>query len=202
MNTKVKICGLTTEQEAEILNVNGADYAGLVLFYEKSKRYNTIWNARSILSRLDPQIKKVAVTVSPTREQVQMIQQMDFQILQIHGKLTGEVREVIHIPIWYAHHISKESELPGSSSDPLITGYLVDGAEPGSGKVFDWERLNAFDRGGKSMILAGGLNPDNVQQAIKILQPDIVDVSSGVENEHGKDEKKIKEFIRKVREYE
>jgi len=202
MDVKVKICGLTTIQETLMLNKYKADYAGFVMFYEKSKRFNTVQNTWQILRYLDRTIKKVAVTVSPTTDQVRMIEQMDFQILQVHGKLSDEVRQMVKIPVWYAYPISENTILSEYRNDPKISGYLLDGAVPGSGKTFEWSSLKEFDRNNKMLILAGGLTPENVQNSIEVLQPDIVDVSSGVEGEHGKDENKIKEFIRKVRTHE
>lgn len=181
-----------------MLNACRADYAGFVLFYEKSRRNNTVQNAWQVLRYLDRNIKRVAVVVSPTLEQVKMIEQMDFHIIQVHGALSDEVLGEIRLPVWRAYNIRDDMK-PEEVSSPKICGYVLDGAKPGSGEAFDWEALGSFQRGDKKLILAGGLHAGNVESAIEILRPDVVDVSSGVEGRDGKDAVKIKEFIGKVR---
>lgn len=199
MRTKVKICGLTKSSEAVMLNKYGADYAGFVMFYEKSKRNNTVQNAWNVLRYLDRKIQKVAVVVSPTLEQIRMIERMDFQAVQIHGELSGEVLEEIRLPIWRAYNL-RDQKVPEGLDSPKVSAYVLDGGVPGNGKTFDWEALKCFDRRDKLLVLAGGLNAENVREAAELLRPDVVDVSSGVEGEDGKDAQKIKEFIGRMRE--
>lgn len=199
MKTKVKICGLTKPSEAQMLNKYGADYAGFVMFCEKSKRNNTVQNAWQVLRYLDRKIQRVAVVVSPTLEQIRMIEQMDFQAVQIHGDLPAELLEKIRLPVWRAYNI-KDGAVPKEADSPKVSAYVLDGGVPGAGKPFDWEALKRFQRGGRMMVLAGGLNEENVREAIDILHPDVVDVSSGVEGENGKDALKIKGFIGRVKE--
>ena len=201
MKTKVKICGLTKPSEAQMLNKYGADYAGFVMFYEKSKRNNTVQNAWQVLRYLERKIQRVAVVVSPTLEQIRMIEQMDFQAVQIHGELPGELLEEIRLPVWRAYNL-KDKMAPEEASSPKISAYVLDGSIPGAGKTFDWEAMKHFQRGDKMLVLAGGLNEENVKEAMDILHPDVVDVSSGVEGEKGKDALKIKGFIGRVREKE
>ena len=201
-STKVKICGLTTTREAGMLYKSGADYAGVVMFYPKSRRNNSVQNAWQILRYIPREIQRVAVTVSPTLEQLKIIQQMDFHILQVHGELSEEVLEAASLPIWRAYNMAEGQEAPEiSAREEKIEGWVLDGAVPGSGKAFDWERLCKFDRGDKLLILAGGLNEENVGTAVETLRPDVVDVSTGVESEGGKDAGKIKKFVRKVKQY-
>ncbi|MCI5995703.1 MAG: hypothetical protein MRZ45_07140 [Blautia sp.] len=88
--------------------------------------------------------------------------------------------------------------LPEEASSPGISAYVLDGSVPGSGKTFNWDALKHFQRGDKMLVLAGGLNEENVSEAIEKLHPDVVDVSSGVEGENGKDALKIKGFIEKI----
>ena len=82
-----------------------------------------------------------------------------------------------------------------------IVGYVFDAQEPGSGKVFDWSLVKTLPKDGKILILAGGLNPENVAKAIEYIHPDGVDVSSGVEygDKNGKDPEKIKRFVENAR---
>jgi phosphoribosylanthranilate isomerase len=208
---KVKICGLTRPEEAAYLNEAGADYAGFV-FFKKSKRNVTISQAKEIKSRLNKKIQAVAVTVSPEAELVRKLEKASFSILQIHGELTAEVLEMAQLPIWYAVNIADAGQLaqrtdflgalPQRLSDK-IEALVVDGAEYGSGKTFDWtKQLPTKLFSGRKFVLAGGLNAGNVREGIARFAPDIVDVSSGVEGTSGKDEKLIFDFIRKAKENE
>ena len=250
---KVKICGITTMKEADWLNAAGADYAGFV-FYEKSKRNVSMMDAVMIKKSLYPSVKTVAVTVSPTVEQLRAIEIAGFDILQVHKTLSLDVLRECKLPIWRAFNIGAcadvsgtdhtvaagvgetgtmvqtESRMDGADQtgdqaqsqpqsaaseaeqeerarleDALIEAYVLDGVEFGSGKTFDWTSGSVAGIkalfGEKKLVLAGGLTPSNVAEGIRIFEPDIVDVSSGVEKEFGsgKDEEKIQKFISEVR---
>ncbi len=203
MAVQTKICGITSVREAGLLNACPPDYAGFVMFYEKSKRNNTVDQAKRILEVLDPKIQRVAVTVSPTLEQIHVLSQMDFQVLQIHGTFSEEVAKACTLPIWRAYHVVAGQEPDRDLQEyGKVTGYVLDGASPGSGEPFSWKALQSFCRNDKMLILAGGLCAENVEAAIKTLSPDVVDVSTGVEGTSGKDAWKIKEFIGKVKAHE
>ena len=197
----IKICGLRTEKDAAHLNKNQVDFAGFILFYPKSKRFVTIEQAVSIKKILNPEIKTVAVTVSPTLSQLKEIEIAGFDYIQIHGTLEKVVLEEAQIPIFRAFNISDGTEYGKLDRHANIAGYVLDGKIPGNGETFDWTLLKQFDKQDKMLMLAGGLNAENVEKAILEVQPDIVDVSSGVENVNimGKDPAKIKEFVDKVR---
>ena len=199
-DVKIKICGLTTVEEAKYLNENQVDYAGMVLFFPKSKRNITVEQAGQILSALDCNIKTVAVTVSPTLEQALQIKKAGFSYLQVHGTLTEEVRKA-GLPILKAFNGKDADTLRDYADCKEMVGYVFDAAEPGSGKTFDWKQMKDVPRDGKLFLLAGGLNPGNVKEAVKCVKPDGVDVSSGVEYEGrpGKDPKKITAFVDSVR---
>ena len=201
---QIKICGLVSTKDAIYLNRYGVDYAGMVLYFPKSKRCITIDKAKEIMDALQPSIKKVAVTVSPTLEQVQEIEAAGFDILQVHGKLQQDVLNKTKLPIFRAFNIKDTSVVGLYNIYPQITGYVFDGEIPGGGKTFDWSLLDTLrdpKSRPKKLILAGGLHADNVLDGIHCLNPDIVDVSSGVEiqNGIGKDEEKIKAFVHAVR---
>lgn len=201
--SKVKICGLTEIREAEIVNQYSADYAGMVLFYPKSRRNLTIGKAKEIITVLSSNIKKVAVVVSPTVEQIKNCKEAGFDYIQIHGICTKEVLYQSELPVFLAINIGNGGigEVMGHQK---IIGYTLDGKVPGNGETFDWKLVKSFNRQGKLFMLAGGLTPENVAESIHILKPDIVDVSSGVEykNGKGKDPEKISQFIREVRKRE
>jgi len=161
-STKIKICGLTSPAEARYLNENHVDFAGMVLFFPKSKRNISIEQAKDIMAALDASIKRVAVVVSPSIEQIRQIEAAGFDYVQIHGEIP-------------------ETEAEAAKAIP---------------KTFDWKLVDNIPRDEKLLLLAGGLNPDNVRMAIEAVHPDGVDVSSGVENDNGagKNPERIRAF--------
>lgn len=203
-NTKIKICGLTSPAEARYLNENHVDFAGMVLFFPKSKRNISIEQAKEIMAALDASIKRVAVVVSPSIEQVRQIEAAGFDYVQIHGEIPEtetEAEAAIAIPILKAFNVSDMDSYEKYHNDSRIAGYVFDAIEPGSGKTFDWKLVDNIPRDEKLLLLAGGLNPDNVRMAIEAVHPDGVDVSSGVENDDkaGKNPEKIHDFVAAVK---
>ena len=203
-NTKVKICGLTSPAEARYLNENHVDFAGMVLFFPKSKRNISIEQAMEIMAALDASIKRVAVVVSPSIEQVRQIEAAGFDYVQIHGEIPEtetEAEAAIAIPILKAFNVSDMGSYEKYHNDSRIAGYVFDAIEPGSGKTFDWKLVDNIPRDEKLLLLAGGLNPDNVRMAIEAVHPDGVDVSSGVENDDkaSKNPEKIRDFVAAVK---
>lgn len=199
--TMIKVCGLTEVREAEYLNRFKIDFAGFVLFFQKSKRNISIEKAEEIMKYLDKNIKKTAVVVSPAKEQIIDICNSGFDYIQIHGKIEEEVLKMAQIPVLKAFNVDDMDEFKTYSSNEKIAGYVFDAAEPGSGRSFDWDILSQIERDGKLFILAGGLNQDNVRKAVAAVNPDMVDVSSGVENDDGfgKDILKIEKFVKQIR---
>lgn len=203
--TKIKICGLTSPKEAVWLREQQVDYAGMVLFFPKSKRNITPQKAAEILEALGDSIIKVAVVVSPTVEQISQIERLHFDIVQIHGQVLPEVIEALQIPFWRAFNVENMQEYEQYASCEKCTGYIFDAQTPGSGKTFDWKLIPELPRGGKLFMLAGGLSPENVAEAVRHIAPDGVDVSSGVEfcsediSRQGKDPERIRTFVQAVR---
>lgn len=198
---KIKICGLTDKKEAEYLNRNHVDFAGMVLFFPKSKRNITIEQAKDIMQALDSGIRKVAVVVEPDLEQVWEIESAGFDYIQIHGDLKEDILKQTKIPIWKAFNIQDMEAYETYHKCSQIAGYVFDAQEPGSGKTFDWSLVKKLPRDEKLFLLAGGLTPDNVQEAISYVHPDGVDVSSGVEysDKPGKDGEKVDLFVKYAR---
>lgn len=197
----VKICGLTRPEEAGYLNENGADLAGFVLFFPKSKRNITVDRAREIMALLDKMIKTVAVVVAPSATEINVIADAGFDLVQIHGDVSGELLQLAAergLKVLKAFNVSDMDKYEYFHSRPEIVGYVFDAAVPGSGQTFDWSLVKDIPRDEKLLILAGGLHPGNVAEAVAALQPDGVDVSSGVEFDgdvfRGKDPDKISEF--------
>lgn len=199
--TKIKICGLMSKADAELVNALNIDYTGVVMFFPKSHRNMEPAAAKAIVSAVKNSIRTVAVVVAPTVEQIREIERCGFDMIQIHGELREEVLEACSLPILKAFNVSDMDMLERFNETDKIIGYVFDAAEPGSGKTFDWSMLQSLPRGGKLTILAGGLTAQNVGKAIEFLHPDGVDVSSGVENESGTGKSPIKaaQFVAAVR---
>ena len=205
---KIKICGITRENEVELLNELHVDYAGFVLFFEKSKRNMDLNRAVELKNRLKS-TRSVAVVVEPTLEQARLIEEAGFDVLEVHGKLMEDIEEQCDITIWKAVNVKNDdgevhnSRLETFLEDDRISAIVMDAADAGSGETFDWNVLLNEDFGAKDFVLAGGLNPINVGSAILKLNPDVVDVSSGVEYTDktimGKDAQKVIEFVENTR---
>ena len=206
--TKVKVCGLTREEEAEMLADCRVEFAGMVLFFPKSKRNVTLQQAEKILAALKKYgvSKSVAVTVSPTKEQVEQIMRLGFDYVQIHGTLSDEVHDVLRIPVIRAVNVAGETaedkesirrQLESVLADEKTAGILFDGSSPGAGKTFDWSILKAVPD--HRYFLAGGLGTENIKEAIQIYHPAVIDLSSSVETDGKKDRKKILAAVKAVR---
>ena len=201
---QVKICGLTSMDDVHIIEKYGADYAGMVLYYPKSRRNIDINLAAVLVAQLKKSdIKSVAVVVSPDVSQLEAIQNAGFDYIQIHGEVPDEVLQAADLKIWKAFNVTDLSEFDRYNKRKEICGFVLDAAAPGSGQVFEWDLLKKLPETDKMKLLAGGLDPENVEQALMLKGIDGVDTSSGVEKEDGKgkDRKKIELFIEKVREW-
>ena len=199
--TKIKICGITCREDVEILNDFLPEYAGFVMFFPKSRRNISAQTAVSLLSLLDKRIKTVAVTVCPTAQQVSEIAECGFDYIQVHGEVESAVIDNSPIPVFKAFNVSDVDNVSIFAKNQKVCGYVFDAASPGSGKTFEWDILKNISHDDKLYVLAGGLDCKNVSIAIERINPDIVDVSSGVENESktGKSREKTAEFVRTVR---
>lgn len=199
--TKIKICGITCREDVEILNEFLPEYAGFVMFFPKSRRNISAQTAVSLLSLLDKRIKTVAVTVCPTAQQVSEIAECGFDFIQMHGEVESAVIDNSPIPVFKAFNVSDVDNISIFAKNQKVCGYVFDAASPGSGKTFEWDILKNISHDDKLYVLAGGLDCKNVSIAIERINPDIVDVSSGVENEArtGKSREKVAEFINLAR---
>ena len=212
--TEIKICGIKDAGEITYLNETNVSYAGFVL-YPPSKRYIKIEDTGQLLDKLNQNIRKVAVTVSPDLKLIEAIEQAGFDIIQIHGEIDIEILKQCKIPVWLAVNLQKQeiwAEYMKYTNYENVQAVLVDAKDFGSGKTFDWSSYTdqymktsyasfrkQLKQTNKKFILAGGLTPDNVKEGIRIFSPDIVDVSSGVEGSNGKDFDKIIKFVEQVR---
>ena len=199
--TKVKICGLKNPTDIKCINTLSPDFAGFVMFFEKSHRNISVQTAQKLLALLDKNIKSVAVTVSPTEEQLEQIYNLGFDYVQIHGNITDEVLKNSKTPIIRAINVSGTDSLTDLDNYKNVKGILFDSAVPGSGQGFDWTLLKKLPKTDKMLFLAGGLTADNVAAAICQVHPYAVDVSSGVElsDKSCKDFELVRAFIENAR---
>ena len=197
------------------VNLYEPEYVGMVMYFPKSSRNVTEELAKTLATKIKPGINKVAVTVNPSLEQALTIKQIGFDYIQIHGDASQEVIDGITLPVIRAINISEnnsigkfEKELEKLAVCNNIYGVLFDAGTPGSGRTFDWTSIGRIQetvrKSGLKLFLAGGLNEHNVSEAVSRVNPDVVDVSSGVEYDDlpsgsGKDADKIKKFIENAR---
>ncbi|MCI7418722.1 MAG: phosphoribosylanthranilate isomerase [Clostridium sp.] len=201
-NPLIKICGITSEEEIGYIAKAGINYAGFVLFFKKSKRNLSLERAEKLIAKLPADIASVAVTVSPTKEQVEVVVDAGFSAIQIHGKVEDSVITSCQIPVLKAFNVSDMDAFSHYEQMDQVTGFVMDAAVPGSGKTFDWDLLQKLPSTEKQVLLAGGLNPDNVGEALAACAGKIdgVDTSSGVERTdgNGKSKERIEAFVRAV----
>lgn len=195
----VKICGVTNEDDALLAVAMGADAVGFV--FAPSPRQIAPQRAYDIARRLPPEILTVGVfrNEMPSRV-IDIVHRAGVKAAQLHGDETPEAtREVAARVRWVIKAFSAGSHRLGGAGDYGTDLILLDAPEPGSGKVFDWG-LAAEAPTGLRVIVAGGLTPDNVAEAIDATEPWGVDVSSGVERSPGrKDPRLVKSFIERAR---
>lgn len=202
-NPLIKICGITSEEEIGYIAKAGINYAGFVLFFQKSKRNLSLERAENLVAKLPEDIASVAVMVSPTKEQVEAVVDAGFSAIQIHGKVEDSIITSCQIPVFKAFNVSDMDAFSHYEEMDEVAGFVMDAAVPGSGKTFDWDLLQKLPSTEKQVLLAGGLNPDNVGEALVACAGKIdgVDTSSGVEctDGNGKSKERIEAFVRVVR---
>ena len=191
--TKVKICGLSTKEAVETAVSAGADYIGFV--FAPSKRQVTLEQAADLAKTTPATVKKVGVFVSPSRaELLEAIEKVGLDLIQVHGQVADDLFEYLPCAGIQAVQVDEEGHVPNSRADYL----LFDAPVAGSGQTFDWGQLDTTGLA-QPFFIAGGLNEDNVAQAIQHFTPYAVDVSSGVETDGQKDHEKIRRFIERVK---
>ena len=198
---KVKICGLTRDEDVKAAVAAGADAIGFV--FTASPRRISIDTAVRLSSYVPKGVLRVGLLLDQDRSEIdQVINSVSIDVLQFHGSETEQECCVFGLPWLKAVAMENaESAKQAESEYPGAMGLLLDshatGKRGGSGKVFDWSLSRPI---AKPIWLAGGLNSANVAQAIHVVRPFAVDVSSGVEAAPGiKDASRIRTFIKAVR---
>jgi len=202
---KIKLCGFTEVANIETAIDYGCNFIGVV-FAKNSIRYVDP-NSAKILSKIIPNsVERVAVVVDETLENLQKINQ-NFQpnFFQLHGnediKYIENLKKIFpKISIIKAISIFSKNDLTKIKNfDNHIDYFLLDNKNPGSGEVFDWSILQDFNPS-KPYFLSGGININNIDEAIKIANPDFIDISSGIEEIKGiKSSKLIIEILQKIK---
>lgn len=196
-NVKVKICGLKTMEDISYVNEVKPEYVGFV--FANSKRMITPSMAEMMRKRLDPSIIPVGVFVDePADNVIRILERGVVEIAQLHGNETEEdiekIQQATGKEVIKAVQVKSADDIKrwqNSKAD-----YLLLDSGKGSGVVLDWSIIEEMHG---PFFLAGGLNSDNVKEAVERVHPYAVDVSSGVETEGRKDERKIRAFLEKVR---
>jgi phosphoribosylanthranilate isomerase len=200
MRVRVKICGITGEDDARAAIDAGADALGFI-FYPASPRFVSVRRAAQAARVVPPFVARVGVFVNPNNEQVvEAMTECGLDVLQFHGEESPAFCTAFGRKAVKAFRVRDESSLKELPAFP-VDAWLLDSHVPdkpgGSGERFNWNLAVAAKRYGRPIILAGGLTPENVAEAVRLVQPFAVDVSSGVEAAPGKkDVEKMRAFVR------
>ena len=198
---KVKICGITTLEDALFSIEHGADALGFV--FAKSPRQISPAQAEKIIRKLPPFIERVGVFVDEIPHHMQKLaRELGLTAVQLHGREIPEFCAHLHpLTVIKSINVNNKNDINIISAYNSVHAILLDsfvaGKNGGSGKTFDWSLAKLAVKFDKPIILSGGLTAKNVKEAIKKVNPYGVDVSSGVESKPGKkDKKKIAEFLK------
>ena len=211
MTLDIKICGLKTEEAVDRAVALGATHIGFI-FFAKSPRHIEPADAGRLADRVRGKVKIVSVSVDPDNDDLdEIVALMRPDILQLHGKETPDrvltIKAVTGLPVWKALSIADADDLRRIEAyDGIANRFLLDAKPPknselpgGNGVSFDWRLLNGLDAD-VDYMLSGGLNKDNVGEALRIARPTGIDTSSGVESSPGvKDLEMMDEFFEAVR---
>ncbi|MEQ3692867.1 MAG: phosphoribosylanthranilate isomerase [Thalassolituus sp.] len=200
--TRIKICGITRPEDANAVVDAGADAIGLV-FYPPSPRAVSIEQAQNVVADVPAFVTVTALFVNPTVEQVQsVLDSVRIDLIQFHGDEDDDFCRQFGHPYIKALRVRQASDVVALCLRfPSALAVLLDSYKPGvpggTGETFDWSLVPATPP--KPIILAGGLDPDNVNHAIDVVRPYAVDVSGGVEAAKGiKEHGKITKFVNEV----
>ena len=200
---RIKICGITNLSDAMTAVELGADALGFV-FFEGSPRYIKHGEAGTIIKNLPSFVTTVGVFVNERPEQIERIINLTgIDVVQLHGDEPPEMCNISRRIIKAIRVKSLESLEPLKDYKDKVSAFLLDTYTPdifgGTGQKFNWD-IAVYAKQFGRIILAGGLTPDNVAEAVRQVRPYGVDVSSGVESERGKkDHKKMKLFIERAK---
>ena len=199
---KVKICGITNMEDALLAAELGADALGFI-FVKTSPRHIRPSAARKIIQDLPPFVIPVGVVADAEHDEIlELIDETGICCVQLHGNESPKQLAKFPVPVYKSFRVDKEfslETLQRYKGSAYLLDTLVDGTLGGTGKIFDWDiavKAKAYGR----IILAGGLTPENIAEAVKKVQPYAVDVNSGVESATGKkDRNKLERLFKTIR---
>lgn len=199
--TKIKICGITRPDDAQLASEYGARMIGMI-FYDKSPRFISDSAAEKIVQILPEEVLPVGVFVNPEVEKISsIIDNTGIKALQIHGKFNSDEVNSLNLPLIQAYSISDKNDFDSirqNGSDYFLLDNKELNSYGGTGKTFDWE-LIPTDLRKDRMILAGGITAENAAEAVSKINPAFLDVSSGVESSPGiKDKMKLEQLFKAV----
>ena len=205
MAVRLKICGITSYEDARVACNCGADALGFI-FYEKSPRYVKPEDAAAIIRRLPPFVSRVGVFVDYSPRQIDAVASIaPIDTAQLHGAETPEMVAQVSMPVIKAFAVDAAFDI-GKLSAYRKAAFLLDTWDGkiagGTGKVFDWSIAKRAVLRNYTVILAGGLGPTNLQEALEAVCPYGVDVNSGVEVRPGqKNPMKMKDVAKIIRSF-
>ncbi len=202
--TKVKICGLMEREHVKVAVDAGADAIGFV--FAPSRRQVTIREARELARDIPPEVMKIGVFVDASREEIEeAFREVPLDVIQFHGDESAEFIKEIGLPSIKVLSVYSDEDVNRATqfnADYFLFDTPGTDFKGGSGMTFDWALMKSVGIRKDTIILAGGLNAENVGEAIRRVKPYMVDVSSGVESMKRKDEQLIRAFIGAVRDEE
>ena len=201
MTCKIKICGVTTPEDADMVATAGVDYIGLN-FIKRSHRRLTLDVARTIAKTIDRRARVIAVLEDASQDTVaDIIEGVQIDVLQFHGQESNAECTQYGLPFIKAMSVDHFNGLNNgeySEAEYVLLDAMSAGKLGGTGKTIDWQTWPRHPK--CALMLAGGLNPSNVSKAITLCKPHAVDVASGVEVKTGQKGKElVYEFIEAVR---
>ena len=199
--TAIKICGITNREDALFAANLGVDALGFI--FAPSPRQVTAKQAREIIDSLPPFVNKVGVFLNHPREVVaQMALYCGLDTIQLHGEESPQDCQHLGAKVVKAFRVKDQDslrDLPLYQVSAFLLDTYLPGQPGGTGKTFNWELAKAAKKHGP-IILAGGLNPENIREAIQRIKPYGVDISSGVEERPGKkDWQKLVKLVKEIR---
>ncbi|WZL81574.1 phosphoribosylanthranilate isomerase [Vallitaleaceae bacterium 9-2] len=203
MPIDVKICGLKTKEEINIINQFPIAYAGFI--FAPSKRQVSIDQARALIQSMRKDIQKVGVFVdSPIEEVLRAVNVCKLDVIQLHGKETVDYIQKIPCRVWKTIQVEDTSSFEGVQNYlGTVEGLLLDtyhkDMHGGTGVEFDWSCIPFTLFKQSKMILAGGLRPENIHEAINKVQPNVIDVNSGIEVQGYKTYGRIKKLFEELK---
>jgi len=191
----VKICGVTTVEDARLCAEAGVDAIG-INFFPGSKRHVDVTRGRDIARALPAGVRRVGIFVDQGRAEIERtIAAVGLDAIQLHGDESPQDCAGFTVPVIKAIRVGEgDASVADVAARYAVDHVLLDGPKGGSGIAFDWRRAVGVAAG--RLFLAGGLRPENVAEAVRLVRPYAVDTASGVESSPGrKDPRRVREFI-------